>query len=861
MKRPHLSKKAKFLQEEKSEFPVKNSRFSKPKVAATRQTPPNNPPGRWLIALFMIALCTAMSFYKINGIKKLPFFNPDDGEGFHWTENAFHFRHAQMIAEGKGIPPLDSGIQYPEGLDTTRHITPVMERVAGNLYRLFSRGTHLHVFLVHFSSIFSTLSILAVFFAGKFLWRSNWAGLISACFYSFTPASFARTIGGAFIREDFALPFIFFSFACFIYCLRKDSPLMALIGSLLLTVALAAWHVTQFYVFLFVIGFVIIFFLQKSENLPRLSFTIFTIMMAIAAVTLPVLRVKQFAFSPQIMASYGLLVTLWLLPRWGVRGRVKEIFCGGLVILIFFTGGLIVQKYSGSHSHVYSLILDKIQCFGKLPQDAAKLSFETKVMWTSAFVSPTLKEVFIFLSSTLVLGTVALLPSILRILKNKARQAEIMIVYFTLLTFLLFLMIHRLSVFTVFFLTLPIGSLISVKGRTVKLFSYVCIGACLIFAIYPLGVLKAVPFRPPEKYVKGVIHFIKANTSKNEAVLTSFELGPSIAAYAERPTILHSKFESKFIRDKVKDVYTSLYRSEEDFYQVCKRYDARLFVYQSDMVFGSNPGSIRYNAGTVPLKRDSAAALFHFAPERLKHFILVHQNYIYRIFRVQKKVVEKVKGLQYEPIYDLSVYCNPETLGESISDSIIASGLSKLRKAQTHKILGDRFFSKGDFRTAALEYQRALTIDPGHTGAARGLGEALYQSADANDLPDAAVWIALGRDELAVAEYAQAEKFFRRALRVEPDSSEAHLRLATALLRQDRIEEALDTLHRAISYNPKSYEAYENLGKVYASSGAYDKAVEAVEMSLSLNPNQPHLIEILRELKNLARKQSGDKEN
>ena len=215
MKRPHLSR-AKLLQKEISEFPAKNSGFSKLKAAAAKWMQPNNRLGQWLIALFMVVLCIGMTFYKINGIKKLPFFNPDDGEGFYWTENAFHFRYAQMVAEGKGIPPLDQGIQYPEGLDTSRYITPVMERVTGNLYRLFSRGTHLHVFLVHFSSIFSTLSILAVFFAGKFLWRSNWAGLISACFYSFVPASFGRTTGGAFIREDFALPFIFFSFTCFL---------------------------------------------------------------------------------------------------------------------------------------------------------------------------------------------------------------------------------------------------------------------------------------------------------------------------------------------------------------------------------------------------------------------------------------------------------------------------------------------------------------------------------------------------------------------------------------------------------------------------------------------------------------------
>ena len=211
-----------------------------------------------LIALLLAVICAAMSFYKINSSTKLSFFDPDDPDGFYWSECAFHYRHAKIVAAGESIPSPDIRIQYPEGLDIFRYITPLMDLVSGNLYRLFFQGVPLHVFLIYFFAIFSSLSIIAVFFAGKLLWQSNTAGVISVCFYAFVPASFARSAGASLIREDFALPFIFFSFVCFMYCFRKDRPIVALVGALLLAVALASWHAAQFYVFLFVLALVVV---------------------------------------------------------------------------------------------------------------------------------------------------------------------------------------------------------------------------------------------------------------------------------------------------------------------------------------------------------------------------------------------------------------------------------------------------------------------------------------------------------------------------------------------------------------------------------------------------------------------------
>lgn len=120
------------------------------------------------------------------------------------------------------------------------------------------------------------------------------------------------------------------------------------------------------------------------------------------------------------------------------------------------------------------------------------------------------------------------------------------------------------------------------------------------------------------------------------------------------------------------------------------------------------------------------------------------------------------------------------------------------------------------------------------------------------DIPDVKVLMVLGDNELAAGRYKQAEKLFREALRLEPESCELHLQLGTALFRQNKAEQAEMELQLAISCEPKSYQAYEILGKMYASYGEYGKAVEAVEMCLSLNPNRKHLVGVLKALRELA---------
>ncbi len=815
-----------------------------------------------LIGLLLVWVGAGVVSYKIHLLKTLPYFDPVDGRGFFWTESAFHFRHFMMVAEGRAIPAVDYGIQSPEGLDTVRYITPLMERVAGTVYRLFFSERPPHLFAAYFSIIFSTLSVAAVFLAATFAWRSRRVALASALLYGFTLASLARSAGGGFIREDFALPFIFASLACFLDCLRRDRPLPAVLGSMLLVVALAAWHVTQLYLSLFVAALALAYFLQREQGLPRMSLSILVAFLTAAALCLPVLRAKYFIFSPALMLSYALLALVWTFQR---RQRKPNLPAEGLVVVGLLGGALAIQSHLGTYSHVYALLLNKIMFWGSLPQDAGQMPFEAKAMWTSAFVSPRLSELPLMLSFSLLFGALGTGLMLLRMFKRQARSHEVVITLLTVWMFLLFLMIHRMSVFAVFFLVLSMGALTVINQRRLRVAMYAGLGLAIAVQFCLLPGFKLLAFRPNQADVKGLLSFVENQTEKNSAVLTVFELGPSVALYARRPVILHSKFESKLLRDKVEQVYTSLYRSEETFYELCQRLNAGYFVYQVNMVIADEPGSLRYLSDALRLRTDSAAFKFHFFPEQLAHFRLIYQNATYRVFDVGRPALTADLPLAYEPVYDPAIFFPDKLPADLVDKGDLTFGLDSLRRPETYLKAGDRFLAQEDYQTAAGQYERALMLDPRSTPAIWSLTRALVKTGDADrltrilraaikmdpdydvaslDIRQADIWMSLARDEMYGTRFQKAAGFFQKALEIMPASGEAYFGLGAALWAQDRPAEAETALLQAVAIDAQNYRAWEYLGKVYAVRRDVVRALDSVETSLALNPRQPQLEEI-----------------
>ncbi|MDP2124221.1 MAG: tetratricopeptide repeat protein [Parvibaculum sp.] len=110
-------------------------------------------------------------------------------------------------------------------------------------------------------------------------------------------------------------------------------------------------------------------------------------------------------------------------------------------------------------------------------------------------------------------------------------------------------------------------------------------------------------------------------------------------------------------------------------------------------------------------------------------------------------------------------------------------------------------------------YERAAALFPANARVSATLGQ-LYQRAN---------------------RFADAETQYRRTL--ESDPRPVHLvSLGMVLLRQERVEEAVETFQTAIARNPNLSSAYGNLGNAEQKRGNIEAAAAAYEQAVALNP-------------------------
>ena len=95
-----------------------------------------------------------------------------------------------------------------------------------------------------------------------------------------------------------------------------------------------------------------------------------------------------------------------------------------------------------------------------------------------------------------------------------------------------------------------------------------------------------------------------------------------------------------------------------------------------------------------------------------------------------------------------------------------------------------------------------------------------------------APWPPRGDSPPAIPEY-------RAALRIKPDSAEAHYNLGVALASQGKMSEAVQEFALARQFNPEHAEAHYNLGALLASQGKTADAIAEYREAVRLRPNWP----------------------
>jgi asparagine N-glycosylation enzyme membrane subunit Stt3 len=317
---------------------------------------------------------------KLTKISANPTWNATDEVGQFWSEFAFHYRFAKFFAEHPvsdwGQLTRDRHVQYPDTIDDWAEFTVAMEVPVGVLYRWLRPATPFHVFVVWYDCLVSSLTLFAVFFLARALWRSDWAGVLASLFYAALYPSYGRTVKNLFLREDFAIPLIVFALFFTMRAIQEQKIRDQVVAALIWLAALASWHLTQF-VLAVGVGAAVLVYLGKGET-PRVPW--FVVILAAGSVLIPVLWAKQLYLSPVLCALYALSLAVWIN---GGRKRATLVFAGWLTVLV--AASFLLRKSYGEYAHVYQLFYYKLRYFGVKPDEPARLPWEARCLWEGAF--------------------------------------------------------------------------------------------------------------------------------------------------------------------------------------------------------------------------------------------------------------------------------------------------------------------------------------------------------------------------------------------------------------------------------------------------------------------------------------------
>ena len=85
-------------------------------------------------------------------------------------------------------------------------------------------------------------------------------------------------------------------------------------------------------------------------------------------------------------------------------------------------------------------------------------------------------------------------------------------------------------------------------------------------------------------------------------------------------------------------------------------------------------------------------------------------------------------------------------------------------------------------------------------------------------------------------EWADAEREFKRALELDPNSAPTHRRYWLYLSNLGRFDDALTEIHTVLRLDPLNLKANDNLGQQYVSMGRYDEALEQLKKVVEMDP-------------------------
>ncbi len=616
-------------------------------------------------------------------------------DGLDFTlESALHYRLIRILYDTNHLPKVDPNVEYPDGVATWKIYTISDEFVYAWIAKLFSGWIALAERIRWIQVIWFCLSIPWMALWICCLTGSRRMGLLASAFYAVMLASVIRSTGQEISREVFALPLWIAGMACeaAARCVRHNPWLYVLtfFAALFYSFALVSWDLIQYLLYLWTFHHIFCFVRGSwpgSRNEKRTWFMILTGLLLVACLN-PYHRAHHLLCSPMMLLNVGLALALSLPVISADRRRIAALLKIGLICIPLVIGLLLPSQYGDSYGHFGELVWAKMRFLLLKPTDPSRLTFNQRIMWVPALHSPGWEEMVKFFPVTILLtiGTIALLFSQKKKISTDLNQLIIfygssLIAFIIGVRFHVFLAIYASGIMGIGLMTLMRGK----KSMCWLAIVLLCAGLGWEMAhilMFPHTMGRRNVFYSQLRELTG---WLKQHAAP-EPVLANFGVSASVLAYGGCPIVLHPKFETSAIRQRVREYGEILFKgTEEKFRLWMKEQQVSYYVHAVGELNAPRKGDekrqMRYFVNALEPHSNAPVRLFEDRPDELLFFRMLYQTdrgcfreSKYRVFRC-------------------------------LSDD-------ELSKATRYSIDAQRFFEKGALKTAEEEAMKVLAIQP-----------------------------------------------------------------------------------------------------------------------------------------------------
>jgi hypothetical protein len=367
--------------------------------------------------------------------------------------------------------------------------------------------------------------------------------------------SYARSMVGFYLREDFALPLILLSILVFVYAHREKRRWLFPLAAILVVLALNAWHFSSFLYLpaLFVACWV---YCKAPLLYHEKWLTAVAGILLAGCLLLPMSLHNRLYCSPFVIALISFIL-MWRFSFFrSMLLRYRIIFLPGLFCFSILLGGYMMQEHGG---HVFQITWEKMLQSGVRPDDPSKISFLTRLYWDGDFSPPTGGEWlydFRFFALFCILVT-----GVAYAFRRRLEKPALTLIWILAIAVFLSLIARRNLMISV--IIVAIGASLYLKSYwtmlTPKLRIAISILALTSQLFMPWGRPTVTMGRTRDGHVDQLVNWFRHQKELQPVVAGHFPELPAILAFTNARIVTHSKFENRLVREKAEDFYRVMY--------------------------------------------------------------------------------------------------------------------------------------------------------------------------------------------------------------------------------------------------------------------------------------------------------------